>query len=201
MSDQNNAFTALRTSLNSYSPISDDTWHLFQRICKFRVLKKNTLLYSIGNTPTSYSYIYHGLVRGFTSDEKGNEYNKVFFDEGMFPGSMTALLTSTPSKLACELLEDSILIEIDFQAYRQLMHANDEIKLFQIYYLEKNWLLIKEAREISIVQDDATERYINFLALHPTLVDRLPQYHIAAHLGITPTQLSRIRKSLSNQPM
>ena len=50
--------------------------------------------------------------------------------------------------------------------------------------------------EIEIVQEDATARYLHFIDKHSSLVDRLPQYHIASHLGITPTQLSRIRKNL-----
>jgi CRP-like cAMP-binding protein len=201
MSDKYNAFIALRESLSFYYPISDNTWYEFQQICKFKSLKKQHVLYSIGDVPNSYAYVFKGLVRCFTCDEKGNEYNKIFFDEGMFPGSMAALLTSTPSKLACELLEDSLIIEIDFIAYRALMHKNKEIMLFQIYYLEKNWLLEKEAREIEIVQTDATARYLRFVAMYPVLVDRLPQYHIASHLAITPTQLSRIRKSLLTQPI
>ena len=117
-------------------------------------------------------------------------------DEGMFPGSMTALLTSTPSVLVFEAVEDVLIIEINFVAYRKLMIEKDDLKLFQIYYLEKNWLLAKDAREIEIVQDDATARYLRFIEQYPSLVGRLPQYHIASHLGITPTQLSRIRKNL-----
>jgi hypothetical protein len=196
MSDQDKAFIALRNSLSSYSPISDDTWQSFMTICKFRPLTKNSLLYNIGNVPCSYSYVYQGLVRCFASDEKGNEYNKMFFEEGKFPGAMTALLTSSPSMLAFEAIEDSLIIEIDFAGYRKLMIENNELKLFQIYYLEKNWLLAKDAREIEIVQDDATARYLRFIDKHPGLVDRLPQYHIASHLGITPTQLSRVRKKI-----
>jgi len=196
MHDKDKAFLALRKSLCSYTSISDDTWQVFMGICKFRSLTKHSYLYNIGNIPPSYSYIYQGLVRCFSCDEKGNEYNKMFFDEGKFPGSMTALLTSTPSMLAFEAIEDSLIIEIDFTAYRKLMVQNDELKLFQIYYLEKNWLLAKDAREIEIIQDDATARYLQFIEKHDTLVDRLPQYHIASHLGITPTQLSRIRKTL-----
>jgi len=196
MNDQNKAFIALRKSLCSYSPISDDTWQAFMAICKFRRLKKHSLLYNIGDIPCSYSYVYHGLVRCFACDEKGNEYNKMFFDEGKFPGAMTALLTSSPSMLAFEAIEDSLIIEIDFTGYRKLMIENNELKLFQIYYLEKNWLLAKDAREIEIVQDDATARYLRFIDKHPELVDRLPQYHIASHLGVTPTQLSRVRKKI-----
>lgn len=196
MSDQDIAFQALRTSLSSYAPISDDTWYAFMSVCKYRIIKKQNFLYYIDKVPTSYAFIYQGLVRCFSCDDKGNEYNKTFFDEGKFPGAMTALLTSTPSLLAFETLEDSKIIEIDFAAYRQLMLNNDELKTFQIYYLEKNWLLAKDIREIEIVQDDATARYLRFVKQHATLVDRLPQYHIASHLGITATQLSRIRKNI-----
>lgn len=192
----NSAFNALRASLTSYAPISDNTWSEFKAICKLRSINKQQTLYHLDKVPTSYAYLYQGLIRGFTFDEKGNEYNKVFFDEGMFPGSMTALLTSTPSMLACEALEDSLIIEIDFKAYRKLLVENHELKLFQIYYLEKNWVLAKEAREIEIVQRDATARYLQFVEQYSNLVHRLPQYHIASHLGITPTQLSRIRKNI-----
>jgi len=196
MDYKDKAFLSLRESLCEYSFISDDTWNSFMAICKFRSLTKRSFLYNIGSVPLSYSYIYQGLVRCFTCDEKGNEYNKIFFDEGKFPGSMSALLTTTPSMLAFEAIEDSLIIEIDFAAYRKLMLKNDELKLFQIFYLEKNWLLAKDAREIEIVQDDATARYLRFVDKHPALVERLPQYHIASHLGITPTQLSRIRKKM-----
>ena len=196
MHNKDKALFSLKKSLCEYSFISEDTWYSFMAICKFRALTKRSFLYNIGSIPPSYSYIYKGLVRCFTFDEKGNEYNKMFFDEGKFPGSMSALLTTTPSMLAFEAIEDSLIIEIDFAAYRKLMLKNDELKLFQIYYLEKNWLLAKDAREIEIVQDDATARYLRFVDKHPTLVERLPQYHIASHLGITPTQLSRIRKKM-----
>lgn len=199
--DKDAAFNALKTSLDEYAPISEVTWQKFKSICQLKQLKKGESLYQIGVTPKSFSYVFKGLMRCFVYDDKGNEYNKMFFDEGKFPGSMTALLTSTPSFLAFEAIETTILVEINFAEYRQLMLANDEIKLFQIYYLEKNWLLAKDAREIEIVQQDATTRYLKFVEQFPTIVKRIPQYHIASHLGITPTQLSRVRKNLVHQPM
>ncbi|BFM22134.1 hypothetical protein R50076_31830 [Gilvimarinus japonicus] len=182
--------------MEGYSPISDDTWLEFKKISKLRSLTKKSLLYKVGDVPSSFSYVYSGLVRCFSCDAKGNEYNKNFFDEGKFPGAMTALLTSTPSAFTFEAVEDTFIIEIDFPAYRQLMIDKDDLKLFQIYYLEENWLLAKDARETEIVQEETTERYLRFINQYPSLVDRLPQYHIASHLGITPTQLSRIRKNM-----
>ena len=71
------------------------------------------------------------------------------------------------------------------------------MKLFQIYYLERNSLISKDAREVDIVQKDANERYDEFLETYEEQYSRLTQYHIDSHLGITATQLSRIRKKES----
>ncbi len=194
MNIENKAFISLKETLDSYTPISDESWSAFKHICKFRRVDKHTILYQQGKQPNSFAYVYSGLFRLYISDSKGNEYNKNFFDEGTFPGSMAALLTSTPSQFIIDSLEPSDIILIDFAGYRQLLLDYDDLKLFQIYYLEKNWLLAKDAREVQIVQDDAISRYQRFLQHYPLLAKRLPQYHIASHLGITPTQLSRIRK-------
>lgn len=199
--NSNSAFTALKKSLELYVPISDDTWLALKGICRFRQIGKHQALYRTGEIPKSFAYVFSGLFRSFVTEENGSEYNKIFFDEGTFPGAMTALLNSTPSRFTIEAIEASSIIEIDFKNYRELLLEKNDLKLFQIHYLEKNWLLAKEAREVEIVQDNATQRYTRFLTEHPSLEARLPQYLIASHLGITPTQLSRIRKKLQNQPM
>lgn len=62
----------------------------------------------------------------------------MFFDEGKFPGSMTMLLTNIPSMLTIESLEPLIIVVINSKAFRGLLIASDDLKLFKIYYLEKN---------------------------------------------------------------
>jgi CRP-like cAMP-binding protein len=196
MSAVKDAFDALKKAMDSYSPLGAETWESLMAICKYRELKKQQVLYPLGEIPPSFAFVHAGLFRTFITDENGNEYNKNFFYEGTFPGSMTALLRHTPSEFAIVALEPAQIIEIDFSAFRALLYKCEDLKLFQIFYLEKNWLLAKEAREIAIVQEDATQRYLRFINDYPFLVERLPQHHIASHLGITPTQLSRIRKKL-----
>ncbi|WP_286235295.1 Crp/Fnr family transcriptional regulator [Thalassotalea sediminis] len=188
------AFQKLRQTINAYYPISEETWQTFVTFCQFQQVNAGHVLYPLGEIPTSFAFIYQGLMRGFSANEKGQEYNKIFFSEDMFPGSMTALLTHSPAKLAIDAIENTTLIRIDFAKFREFLIINHEIKLFHINYLEKNWLLAKDEREIEIVQQDAATRYQKFITQFPILSQRLPQYHIASHLGITPTQLSRIRK-------
>jgi CRP-like cAMP-binding protein len=200
--DNSAIYQAFKQSLDAYAPISVATWQALKASTQIKRLEKHQVLYQAGDIPTTYAWVFQGLIRGFVCDEKGNQYNKKFFAEGMFPGAMSALLTNRPSKLGFDALEETFLIEIDFLAYRRLLLEYDDLKLFQIYYLEKNWLLDKDEREISLVQLDASARYQQFMSDFPRLVERLPQYHIASHLGITPTQLSCIRKKSSfHQPM
>jgi hypothetical protein len=54
-------------------------------------------------------------------------------------------------------------------------------------------MFIKERREIELVLLQADERYKIFKQEYPNLENLIPQYHIASYLGVTPTQLSRIR--------
>lgn len=190
------AFNALHKVMNEYSPISDSTWRRLKIGSAFRCVPKHHILYPCSEILHSFSFAFSGLFRVYISDEKGNEYNKNFFEEDSFPGSMSALLTASPSKFSIQSLEPSCIIEIDFKIYRSLLIELDDLKLFHIHYLEKNWLLAKDAREVELVQENATQRYQRFLKEYPRLNSRISQFHIASHLGITPTQLSRIRKKI-----
>lgn len=116
--------------------------------------------------------------------------------ENYFSASVVSLLSGENSYLCIQALEQSILIEIDYKGYHHLVETHEAYKTFYIHYLEKNWIIEKEKNEISLIVDNATTRYLNFLNKYPDIEKRVSQHHIATHLGITPTQLSRIRKSL-----
>lgn len=191
------ALAQLRSAMQAYAPIPDSSWQHLVAMAKVLGLPKGAALYPAGQLPTSFGFVVSGLVRSFVTDAEGREYNKNFFAEGSFPGSMAALLTQSPSRFTLETLEPTTLVLIDFKAYRLQLMRDEALKIFHIHYLERNWLLAKDAREVELVQEDARSRYLRFVTDHPALHQRLPQYHIAAHLGITPTQLSRIRKALA----
>lgn len=194
--DQNKYLNDLKLKFESYSPISAASWQLIENITEFQVVKKGELLLSNGQIAKEIHFITKGALRAFITDAEGNIYNKNIFLEGDFAGSTASLIQKTPSYFAIEVLEDAILININYKKYRELIFQNDDLKNFYIAYLEKNWVIDKEQREISIVMENATERYLDLLSKHPDISERIALLHIASHLGITPTQLSRIRKTL-----
>jgi len=186
----------LKSKFNSYAPVSEQSWKLIENILAFQSAQKGELLLQNGKIAKEIYFIAKGALRAFITDKAGNIYNKNIFLEGNFAGSTASSLQQTPSEFSIEVLEDSILLKMDYKKYRELIFENDDLKNFYISYLEKNWVIEKEQREIALVMQNATERYITLLDTHPDIAERIPLLHIASHLGITPTQLSRIRKSL-----
>lgn len=186
----------LKLTFNSYAPISEESWQLIENSIEFQSARKGELLLRNGQIAKEIYFICQGALRAYITDKAGNIYNKNIFMEGDFAGSKASLLQQTPSNFEIEALEDSILININYKKYKELIFQNDDLKNFYIAYLEKNWIIKKELREISLVMENATERYLHLLSAHPDLEQRIPLLHIASHLGITPTQLSRIRKNI-----
>jgi CRP-like cAMP-binding protein len=60
--------------------------------------------------------------------------------------------------------------------------------------MAENLYIRKEKREVSLLRDNAETRYKTLIAECPQVIQRVPQYHIASYLGVTPESLSRIRK-------
>jgi CRP-like cAMP-binding protein len=186
----------LKLVFESYSPISEKSWEFIEEIAEFQTLQKGETLLQNGEIAKNLHFIAKGILRAFITDQQGNFYNKNLFLENSFAGSKVSLMLQTPSDFSIEALDDCILINIHYKKYTKLINENEDLKNFYIAYLEKHWVIEKEQREISFVMENATERYINLLQKHPDIGQRIPLLHIASHLGITPTQLSRIRKNL-----
>lgn len=194
---------SLRSKMEEYSPISHESWVLIKSIVTFQTIEKRTVFLRNGDTAKNLHFICEGIVRAYINDKDGNIYNKNLLFKGDFCGSKTSLLESSPSKFTLETLEDTTLINFNFKEFRKIIDENEDVKNYYIAYLEKHWVIEKEKKELSLVMDNATERYLKLILAYPSINDMVSQLHIAAHLGITPTQLSRIRKKLqiANQHM
>ncbi|MCF6243220.1 MAG: hypothetical protein L3J74_18020, partial [Bacteroidales bacterium] len=115
-----------------------------------------------------------------------------FFTNSNFVGAYSSLITGQKNLINIQCLTVCTLQVADFEEFAKLYDKYPKIeRLFRKFAETK--FLIKEKREIELVMLDASERYEIFQKEHPNLENLIPQYHIASYLGITPTQLSRIR--------
>ncbi|MBB6330235.1 CRP-like cAMP-binding protein [Chryseobacterium sediminis] len=181
--------------VNQYYPLSDETVKALLDICTEKHYHKNDLLLESGSMARYYYFIKSGMIGYYTVDEQGNNIYKIFFEENSFVASTAAIIKNEPSDFTFIALEDCTVIQYPAKAYRELLEKYHDLALFHMYYLEKNWVVKKEPLEVSLKYETAKKRYLQLLE-NKSLYSRLKQHHIASYLGITPTQLSRIKKEI-----
>jgi len=194
--NENEIFEKLKQTLNSYYPINDTTWNEFKKICTIKEVKKGDYAFDLYSKVDEISFVYTGLFRTFSLNEKGEEFTKNFFWETRFYGPMVSLLTNSEITSCVQAIENAVVVDINHTKYRELLYKYDDLKMYHILYLEKHWIMQKDDNTYSLVLEDAKKRYIRFLKDFEHIIPRISQYHIASYLGISATHLSRIRKEL-----
>lgn len=183
--------------LKSLENISEETFRELQDASKFKKVTAGTQIVKLEEVPTKIYMLVSGSIRCYISTESGKEFNKNFYLPISFVGSLTALIRRKPSALVFEALTDCKIYELDY--YHLMKLCNEKPKLKSLYAKILESLFIKyEKRLVEMISLDATDRYLKLLKQNPNIEDSISQYHIASYLGITPVQLSRIRKKISN---
>jgi CRP-like cAMP-binding protein len=180
------------TKIKSYSPLTEGSETAWAAILNEKTYDKGDYFVNVGQVPKKVAFVCKGLFSQYYINDNGDTVIKYFFPEGRIAGSIPATLTRTESLFAIEAIEKTTVLEYDFQRFKQLVASHNDIAAFYISYMEQHWIIDKEPYEISLRSDAAKVRYDEFLQKYPELVNRLKKHHIAAFLGITPTQLSRI---------
>lgn len=182
-------------SLCEYNTIPDSEWIYLQKKIHVETIRKDNYFIKAGDRPDKIAFLVAGLFRIFYLNESGKENTLVFRDENKFLAAYSSFLENSNSKFYFQALEDSVLLYISIKDYLELsaQHScwqNITTKYSQYLFVEK------EKRELEFLCDDAEKRYRNFASSYPKLISRVPQFHIASYIGITPEALSRIRKKL-----
>ena len=178
--------------IRAYTNLTPESQNAWADLLKEKLYQKGDYFISIGQVPKKVAFVCKGLFSQYYINDKGDTVIKYFFPEGRIAGSIPATLTRTGSLFTIEAIEKTTVLEYDFHAFKNLVSTHADIAAFYIQYMEKHWVIDKEPYEISLRNDSARVRYDEFLGKYPELVKRLKKHHIAAFLGITPTQLSRI---------
>ena len=182
--------------LNQFASITQESFTELLSLAGFERVSRDEVLLQAGQVAKETYFICQGLLISRYNNSNGNTHIKNFFTEGYFAGSKASQLLSTPSDFSIESLEEGIIIVFDSREYRRLILEREDLKSFYIAYLEWSWIIKNEKRQIAFATQTASARYRTFLEEYPTLERRVPLLHIASYLGITPTQLSRIRKEV-----
>ncbi len=188
----------LRAALTEWVDLDEPQWDRLASIFEVRTVENQEHLLLPGDRVYELLFVCRGLLRFYYLADDGAESNKAFIAEDMFAGPLAASRLDLPVLYGVQALEPTTLLAARYADFAALFESHPVFDRLGRKLAE--WLLIrKEVRQRSLLQQNATERYLDFIAHHPRLAQRVPQYHIASYLGITDVSLSRLRRALAQE--
>ena len=183
----------MRQSIPPEAGMNDEQWrHLAKHMRVIEVPAKHNLQRA-GEPSLQHYFVCEGLVRWFYTTPDGKELNKGFYGKNSTVGSLSAIILNEGSRFSIETLEPCTLVEYPIEAWHQ--NSKHSPAWEWVFNHACQMMLVRnERREAELLTLSTKERFRQFARNFPEYLKRIPQYHIASYLGITPVALSKYKQ-------
>ena len=178
--------------LKKIESFSDEEIDLLQSLLVKKFVRKGDHFLNLNQVSRHIAFIDSGLTVHYSLHD-GIEIPCNFSMEGNWMGSLKSFNSGSPTEVAIKALEDLWIREISAEHTQRLFDSSPSWLHFKNHLLQDVFFNITQ-HNADFAMLDGKERYYKFMREKPGLFNRIPQYYIAAYLGITPQSLSRIRK-------
>jgi len=157
--------------------------------------KKGSQILKEDSQEKQLRFLNKGIVREYYATSE-KETNINFYTKPQFITDLSSFNNDLKTKKNQESLTTIELLIIEKKVFRELLNKYECGKSFIDLNFQK-LLKHKELLEYNRITKTPDELYKELFIYKPYWLEKIPQYHIASYLSITPETLSRIRKRIS----
>ena len=183
---------ALIQQLRKIDAFSEEEVDTLQSYLVEKLIRKGDHFLHLGQVSRHVAFIGKGLLMHY-SIHHGVEIPCNFSQEGDWTGSLKSFTSGSATEIGIKALEDTWVQELSGEHLERLIRSSPRWLLFKNHMVQLVFFTMTQ-HNADLAMLDAKQRYYKFMKEKPDLISRVPQYYIAAYLGIKPQSLSRIRK-------
>lgn len=191
-------YTNILKNINRYVSLTEEDERELTSIVRTTTIKKRQFIVQPNFTCTHQTYVLKGVFRAYFVNNEGIDHTIQFAIEDWFISDFNSYINQIPASLFVEALEDSIVQQMVYSDVEKLCDNNPKFEKFFRLVAQKSFAF-SQRRILSNLGKSAEERYLEFLSLYPSIIQRVPQYALASYLGMSAEFLSKIRKRISKK--
>lgn len=191
-------FSEIKLYVARYIQLTPEEQSYFVSLLKITRVRKKQLIVQPEFVCKYRSYVLSGAMRAYVIDKNAQDHTIAFAIEDWWISDHSSYINQEPATFFVEALEDSLLIQIDYNAEQLLMETVPKFERFFRIITQRS-LGFLQKRILSNLSKTAEERYEEFLEKYPAIATRVPQYTLASYLGFSTEFLSRIRNKRVNK--
>jgi CRP-like cAMP-binding protein len=185
------ALHLLRKHIEEIISLSDKD---FQRIAAHfthKQFRKHQFLVQEGSPAAHEYWVVKGCLKAGYIGADGKEHILQFATEGWWMSDFPTYFRQKPATLSIDCLENVEVLALSLASREALCEQFHQMEHFFRRKLTSGFVSLQE-RVLSMQRMSAAERYAEFLALYPNLLQRVPKRLIASYLGVSRETLSRL---------
>lgn len=191
-------FQNIIKNISRFVTLTPEEEKIYEDLLTLQKFPKKTLLLREGEICQFEGFIKEGCVRTYYLDENGFEVTLLFAVEDWWITDIASFNNQTPSKIFIETLEDTEIYMLTPQTKEELLQKVPKFeRAFRM--LMQRYVVTLQNRLVNTISQPATDRYLEFIRVYPTIPQRVAQYYIASYLGVSKEFVSTIRKRLANK--
>lgn len=180
----------LRRHFEKIIPLTDQEFDYILSHFTTKKLKKHQFLIQEGDSVSNDYFVVKGLLKAYHIDNTGKEHILVLAMEDWWISDYQAYLTQTKATLNVDCIEDVELLCLSLDSRIKVCAELHKVEHFFGKKSNVGYIALQR-RLLSLLSNNAEERYRQLFLQYPTIFQRVSKTLIASYLGVTRETLSR----------